>query len=117
MTDNVSQLPGDVSIDLDLDNAQRDPAEVVPPFRTRVGGKAITMIDPSDFDWQDLLDIQNPQDFLRYCLSDEDREHLSNQSMPGWKLNLLMDSYMKHFKLDKRLQQAQREERRAANRI
>ena len=110
--DNV--LPGNFSIDFDLDAAQRPAEEVQPPFVVNIGGRPVTMRDPGEFDWQDLLDIQNPQDFLRYCLDDDDREHLANTAMPGWKLNLLMDKYMKHYKLDRRVRQAQDEQRRAS---
>jgi hypothetical protein len=110
---NVSRLPGDVNISLDLDAVERPAEDVKPPFVVQVGGKAVTMTDPAEFDWEDLLDIQNPQDFLRYCLNDEDREHFRNTSFPGWKLNVLMESYMKHYDLDKRMRQAQEEERRA----
>lgn len=116
MTDNVTQLPGDVNIVLDLDAAER-PDEKQPPFVVKIGGRPITMEDPAELDWQDLVEIQEPEGFLRYAVSDDDREHLYNQSMPGWKLNLLMGDYMKHYKVDKRLEQAQREQRRMERRL
>lgn len=114
---SISHLPGDTNVTFDLDAAERPEEEIIEPFVTRVDGRAITMVDPGEFDWQDLLDIQSPQDFLRYCLADDDREHLNNVSMPGWKLNLLMDRYMKHYRLNDKVKQAELEQRRAQRRI
>lgn len=109
MTD---QLPGDVNLTLDLDALERPAKDVKPPFTVKVGDRVLTMQDPEELDWQDLLDLQHPIDFLQYVLSDDDRQHLMNQNMPGWKLSKLMDKYTKHFDIDKKMREAEREQRR-----
>lgn len=112
----TNALPGDVTIDLDLDSLERPAEEIIDPFVVNIGGKTITMTDPGDLDWQDLLAIQEPTDFMRYAMSDDDREHLRNQAMPGWKLRILMDRYMKHFKLEEQVRKAQEEQERQSRR-
>ena len=108
MSDNVTALP--TKITFDLDSEEKD--DVKEPFVAQVGGRPLTFADPEDLDWQDLLDIEQPTDFIRYTLSDEDRQHLFSQALPGWKLGKLMETYMKHYGLDKKMQQFQREQRR-----
>lgn len=110
MTDNVTPLPENVVFDLDAE--ERPAEEVKPDFTVRINGRVLTMTDPEEIDWQDLLDIENPVDFLHYCTSQEDREFLYAQRMGGWKLGRLMDRYMKHFELDAKMQQFKRQQRR-----
>lgn len=99
MTDNVTPLlPEDVVFDLDA--AQRPDKEVKPPFKTRVNGRVIVMNDPAEFDWQDLIDISHPNDFLVHCLSDDDRYWLQDQKIEAWKFNNLLEAYMRHYGLD-----------------
>lgn len=106
---NVSNLPA-TGIIFDLDAEERD--DVKEPFVANIGGRAITMTDPEDIDWQDLLDIENPVAFLRFCVSDDDRDHIFEQSMPGWKLGRLMDAYMKHYGVDKKMREFERAQKR-----
>lgn len=108
---NVSNLP--VDVDFDLDAEERDPSEIKPPFRTNVGGRVITMTDPAEIDWQDLMEIGDPAMFLRYAMSKEDREHVAGLRIPGWKLGLLVEKYQKHYGLDEQLAKARRQGRLA----
>lgn len=103
---NVTDLPQNV--DLDLDAAERPRESVKEPFTVRLGGKVISMTDPEELDWQDLLEIEDPTDFLRFCVSDEDRAHIRKQKLEGWKLGRLMEAYMSHYGLDEKLADAQR---------
>lgn len=90
--------PQQPAVTLDLDNVDRE--QVYQPFVVTVEGRTITMNDPSNIDWKDLLDIEEPAQFLRYAVSEEDRAHLRQAKIPGWKFKLLMESYTRHYGLD-----------------
>lgn len=109
MTDNVTALPG--SITLDLDAAQRPANEVKPPFVVKIQDREIGMKDPAELDWRDLILMESPTEFLRLSLSKEDREFLLSQDLPGWKFNQLMEAYYTHFDLDEKVRSARRQER------
>jgi len=104
-------LPQEIS--LDLDAVERPEKDVVPPFAVKVGGKRIEMTDPDEIDWKDLAELDDPIGFLRYALNDEDRAHLREVDLPGWKFRRLMDGYMAHYKLNERVAEAQRMQGRA----
>lgn len=103
---DVTSLPLDLAID--LDNIERPADEVKPPFRAQAGGKVITMADPSDLDWRDLLNLQDPKEFIRLTMSKEDRDHLASTPIPGWKFNQLMDSFYRHYDLEELANEARR---------
>lgn len=108
--DNVTQLPTRADVDFDLDTVERPREEQVEhPFRTNVNGTVITMLDPSDLDWQDLLSIDTPSGFLQYAINTEDRTYLRKQKIPGWKFNLLMEAYMAHYRMEERMEEARRQ--------
>lgn len=60
-------------------------------------GETIVMTDPADLDWTDILKIENPADFFRFCVSDEDKEKLRKEKIPGWKMRLLIQDYQQHY--------------------
>ena len=97
---------------LDLDAEERRPADVKEPFKVKVAGRVITFIDPEELDWQDLLDINKPTDWLHYSLSREDRQHLYEQRLPGWKLNKLIEAFMAWYNIEARAEEIQRQQRR-----
>lgn len=107
MTDNVINLPGPGVI-LDLDNEERPESEIKPPFIVKVGSKNITFKDPADIDWRDLASIELPADLIRVALSQEDRRHLHDQPLPGWKFNRLMSAYETHYDLEQKILDAKR---------
>lgn len=104
MTD---ELPEEIT--LNLDTVER-PGGPIKPFSAVVEGRRIVMTDPEDIDWQDLLEIEDPLDFLRHCVSDEDRTYLRGVKIPGWKFGVLMERYQKHYKLDEKIREAQRQQ-------
>lgn len=104
---NVSQLPE--SINFDLDTVERDPKEVKPPFRTKVGDRVIEMVDPSTLDWRDVMLMTNPTDLIRLSLSAEDRTHLQSVGFESWKFGKLLEAYSEHFELDKLVEDARRQ--------
>lgn len=105
---SVSQLPQ--HIDLDLDTAERPESEVKPPFAANIAGRRITMEDPADLDWRDLLLLENPAEFLRLSLTKDDRKFLLEQPLPGWKFNKLMEAYYNHYDLDDKIAAAKRQQ-------
>lgn len=105
---NISTLPKNLALDLDAE--QRPEGEVKPPFTVQVEGREITMTDPSELDWRDLILLESPTDFLRLSLTAEDRKFLLEQSLPGWKFNRLMEAYYGHFDLDKKVRDARRQQ-------
>jgi hypothetical protein len=106
--DNVTQLP--VHIDLDLDTAERDPDSVKEPLKINVGGKVITMSDPEDLSWQDIVLLESPTDLLRLTMSPEDRRHFANQKLKAWQFSKLMKSFEEHYDLDEKLREAKRQQ-------
>lgn len=107
---NAHELPQDV--DLDLDAYERPANEVIKPFTVRLGGRTIEFTNPDDLDWKDLLDIEDPIDFLHYCVTDEDRKHILAQDVPGHKFAKLMQTYQDHYQLAEKLDSARRQQRR-----
>lgn len=93
-------------IDLNLDTAERPADQVKPPFAFAWKGRRVVLTDPADVDYQNLLEIENPLQFLRYTATQEDRDFLASKegSMEGWRLNLMMESYYKHFGMSKERQ-------------
>jgi hypothetical protein len=86
------------SIDLNLDVIERDKSYT--PFRVNVGGRVIEMTDPSEFDWKDLSDIEQPVQFFKYACDPDTRAYLLGQKIPGWKLGKLIEAYMAHYGLE-----------------
>lgn len=91
------------TIHLDLDTAERPADQVHEPFTFNWKGRAITLSDPAEIDWRELLEIESPVGFLRYTATQEDREFLRSDAgkMEGWRIGVLMEGYYKHFGLDK----------------
>lgn len=108
--DNVTKLP-EAGVTLDLDSAERDPQDVKEPFTVNVGGKKVTLADPTDIDWRELAAVQIPADLLRVAMTREDRQHLSSLALPTWKFNKLMEGYYLHYDLEEKIRQAKQQAR------
>ena len=108
MTSNVTTLP-QPGVVLDLDIEERDAKDVKPPFIVNVGGKTITLQDPTEIDWRELATVEIPADLLRVAMSKEDRTHLQNLALPGWKFNRLMEAYYNHYDLEDKIRAAKRQ--------
>jgi hypothetical protein len=106
---NVTHLP-EPGVILDLDIEERDPKDVKPPFVVKVDGKNVTLKDPGEIDWQDLAAVEIPADLLRSAMSPEDRKHLYDANLPGWKFNKLMESYYTHYDLEAKIKAAKRQQ-------
>jgi len=105
----VRQLPE--TIDFDLDAYERPAEEVIPDYKVKLGGKVVTMTNPDDIDWKDLLDITDPVAFLRHSVSAEDRAHILGLNLEGWRFGKLMDGYYAHFHIEERMEKARQAER------
>lgn len=111
MSDNVTPLPGNIT--LDLDSIERDPKDTRPPFVVNVGGREVTFADPEEIDWQDLYDVADPYGLLRVAVTPEDRSHILAQKMPTFKFEKLMQAYNQHFGLEDKIAEARRRQARA----
>lgn len=103
--DNVTHLP-EPGVILDLDTEERPEKDIKPPFVVKVAGKRIALQDPTEIHWRDLAAVQIPADLLRVAMSSEDRQHLSEAQLPGWKFNKLMESYYTHYDLEAKIREA-----------
>ena len=107
MTDNVINLP-EPGVVLDLDAAERKPSDVKPPFIVKVGGRNVKFEDPNEIDWKSLAAVEIPADLIHVSLTKEDRIHLLDLDLPGWKFNQLMESYYTHYDLEDKIRAAKR---------
>lgn len=88
-------------IHFNADTAERgDDFEV---FTTVIQGREIQITDPADMDYQDLLGCETPMEFLRFCMKEEDRDFLRTTRIKGWRLGLLMEAYLGHYKAKERI--------------
>jgi hypothetical protein len=93
--DNVTPLAKKVN--LNLDELER---EGKAPFAFVLGGKRVEMKDPAEIDFKDLLAIEHPANFLKFALSDEAKQVLYENDLPGWKFNKIIEAYMEYYDLD-----------------
>jgi hypothetical protein len=93
--DNV--VPLNQKVSLNLDELERDHKV---PFSFVLAGERVEMKDPQEIDVKDLLTIEHPANFLKYALSEEAKKVLSDNELPGWKFNKLIESYMEYYGLD-----------------
>lgn len=107
MTDTVTQLP-DLSVVLDLDSAERPEEDVKPPFIVKVGDRKVQFKDPNEIDWKVLAEVDHPADLIRISLTKEDRKHVMETNLPGWKFNRLISTYYDHYDLEDKIREAKR---------
>ncbi|MFI7608782.1 hypothetical protein ACIBTV_27230 [Micromonospora sp. NPDC049366] len=102
MTDETPNSPDAVTdepnVALDLDSLEREDSKGPFPFRHK--GRRYLLSDPQEIDWQRLLIAQrDPVYFITLALPADDREAFFASEMPGWKMNKLMERYVKHYGL------------------
>lgn len=115
MTDNVTRLP-EPGLTLDLDLETRPEKDIRPPFVVKVGERKLTLRDPAEIDWRDLASVEIPADLLRVAMTAEERRYLTEQALPAWKFNRLMEAYYVHYDLEEKLENARRQARLAQGR-
>lgn len=86
-------------IAINLDTVERPEEELKPPFVAAIGGKELTFLDAAELEWDDLAQMDSPEDFVRLTLSDEDQETLYAAKLPGWKFGQLWEAYQRHYGL------------------
>lgn len=91
----VADSPDPVSLNLDTYESE-DPTT---PFVVVVGGKRLTFNDPMEISWQELVELNDPEEFARLCLNEKDREHFLEYPLSGRKMNVLMTRFREHFGL------------------
>ena len=88
-------------VDFNLDDVKRE--KTYQPFVFAWKGQTLSASDPAELDYRKLLEIETPLAFLRYTMSEEDRDFLASPegAMESWRLNRLMEAYYRHFGMDK----------------
>lgn len=83
-----------IAVNLDVLEKEKvyDPFVVALP-----GGETITFNDPRDLEWHELASLEDPVQFVRVCLSEEDKDKLRNCKLAGWQFNKIMESFNRHF--------------------
>lgn len=95
---DAAAVEQNLPVALDLDAVEREDAKG--PFGFRHLGRRYTLTDPQEIDWQQLLVAQrDPLYFITIALPKDDREEFFNTKMPSWKMNRLVEDYMKHYGL------------------
>jgi hypothetical protein len=89
-------------VDFNLDDLDRESAEVRQPFAFTVGGQRFTLTDPADLDWKDRLEIDDPVAFFRYCMPEDQKPAFKALDLPGWKLGKLIEQFQRHYGIGKR---------------
>jgi hypothetical protein len=87
-------------IHLDLNAVERE--ETYEPFVFDWKGRVISLSDPAELDFRQLLEVETPIGFLRFTASQADRDFLASDEgrMESWRLNKLIEAYYKHFGID-----------------
>ncbi len=92
----VDNLPATA---LDLDALEREGGSPV-PFVFQLSGKRYLLSDPKEIDWQDLVSaLSSPYMFFKLMLPADDHEQFFSTKVPSWKLNALVEAYIKHYGL------------------
>lgn len=91
-------VPTHVRVNLNLDTVERE--QTFEPYTISIGGRALVLRDPKEIDWKELLDIEQPVQFLGHVFStDEDKAFFKKQDFPGWKLDMIIKGYTEHYGL------------------
>lgn len=90
--------PENAKINFNVDTVERE--RTFEPYVVSIGDRSVVMTDPADLDWQILANIERPTEFFRHVIADDDKKTFSDAKIPGWKLNLLITDYLKHYGLD-----------------
>lgn len=83
-----------IAFNLDTYEGERVNAE---PFIFSIGEDSFEMTDAADLDWQQLLEIEDPTGFFRYCMREEDKPRFLEKKVSGRQMGGLIEAYMKHF--------------------
>ena len=90
-------------VHFNLDTVERRPEETFDVFATVIEGRRIEITDPAEIDYQDLLGCDSPLEFLRFTMTEEDREYLRSTRIKGWRLGKLIEAYLAHYKAEERM--------------
>jgi hypothetical protein len=86
-------------VSLNLDTLERE-GGTPEPFVVVLAGERLLLSDPAEVDWQKLMAaIRDPHVFFRLIIPPDDHKTFFDATLPGWKMNKLMQSYMEHYGL------------------
>ena len=88
-------------IHLNLDTAERE--QEFETFAVNIGDRRIEITDPAEIDWNDLMNCDSPVEFWKYTMKQEDRDYLAAQKLKSWRIALLLEKYLAHYKAEERV--------------
>lgn len=93
-------MPSDQKINLDLNAVTRE--QTYQPFVFDWKGRTISLSDPAELDFRQLLEVETPIGFLKFTMSQEDRDFIASDEgkMETWRMNKLIEAYYRHFGID-----------------
>lgn len=89
-----SDTPAPITLNLDTFEEEKGPEF---PFVAMVNGRRLEFSNPQELAWQDVMAIDNPSEFARLCLSEEDRKFFLAEKINVRKLNALMSAFRAHY--------------------
>ena len=94
----LSAVDGDTpgGVDFNMDTYERE-GERPKPFTTVIGGRRIVLSDPTNLDWQDLADMDDPFELADKCMRPEDRDYFLEHRAPAYKLQAMAQAFQKHY--------------------
>lgn len=84
-------------VDFNLDDLDDEQASDERPFAFVVNGHRFTLSNPADLDWKDLLEIDDPVAFFRYCMPEDQKTAFKAQDISGKKLGKVIEAFQKHY--------------------
>lgn len=92
-----TRVPAKETISLNLDTLEREDKHE--EFAVVIGGRRIVFTDAAELAWDVLEGLDTPSEFIQACTSDDDRKHIYESNVPGWKFRALWEGYQAHFGL------------------
>jgi hypothetical protein len=94
----MSEHTPDDYVTLNLDELENDdPNADKPPFAFVVNGERFMLTNPSLLDWKQLLEIDDPIAFFRYCMPADEKDRFKQQDVPGWKLGKIIEKFQTYY--------------------
>lgn len=107
----AKKLPDTTStVHLDLDAIERPAEERREPYAFNLKGRVITLNDPQDMDWREVVLLDNPVKLFRLCLNEEDRVFFFEQELDSWRLGELVKSFNAHYGVEEQIRKARQQQ-------
>lgn len=87
------------NVALDLDALDDERPDQPGPYTVKVGGAVVRFRSADDIDWQvaATLSTERPFEFFDALIFEDDKDAFLKAHFPSWKMELLVQSYRKHY--------------------